>query len=197
MAVKVFVSYSHADDGLRAQLEEHFAQLRREGRIEAWTDRRIPPGGEWGAAIDEALEAAEIVLLLVSASFLDSDYCNDVELERALARHEAGTARVIPVIVRPCDWLTASFGKLQALPRDGKPVTGWEDRDEAWLDVVRGLRKQVTRPSAGAPPGGAGSPGLSGPRHDPRQSRRRAFRRSRRAPAGARGPGAAPAAGGR
>ncbi len=158
MPVHVFVSYSHSDDESRAQLEEHLAQLRREGHVEAWTDRRIPPGSEWGTAIDDALEAAEIVLLLVSSSFLASDYCNDVELERALARHEAGTARVIPVIVRPCDWTTASFAKLQALPRDGKPVSRWEDCDEAWLDVVRGIRKTVMRPAATA-----GAPDPSGP----------------------------------
>ena len=92
MAVKVFVSYSHADDELRSQLEEHLAQLHREGHVEAWTDRRIPPGDAWGTAIDEALETADVVLLLVSSAFLASEYCNDVELEQGsdLAVHLLG-----------------------------------------------------------------------------------------------------------
>ncbi len=144
MPVQVFISYSHTDTELRAELEEHLAPLQTEGHVTTWTDRRISPGETWETAIDDALETAEIVLLLVSSSFLASDYRQGVELKRALKRHGAGEARVIPVIVRPCDWHTTPFAELQVLPRDGKPGTTWTNRDEAWLDVVRGIREEVT-----------------------------------------------------
>src|SRR5262249_45089243 len=71
-------------------------------------------------------------------------YCRDVEIKRAMERHEAGTARVIPVILRPVDaWHTAPFGKLQALPEKGKAVTTWKNRDEAYADIARGIRQAV------------------------------------------------------
>ena len=76
--------------------------------------------------------------------------CYDKEMTRALERHKAGTARVIPVILRPVDWHTAPFGKLQALPRDGKPVTSWKSRDEAFVDIARGIREVVVSLAAGA-----------------------------------------------
>jgi hypothetical protein len=116
----IFFSYSHKDETLRDELEKHLAMLRREGAITAWHDRRIAAGENFGNAIDEALESAGIILLLVSSDFLSSDYCYSVEMKRALERHERGEATVIPIILRPCDWHSAPFGKLLALPTDGK-----------------------------------------------------------------------------
>jgi tetratricopeptide (TPR) repeat protein len=138
--IELFYSYSHKDEGLRDQLENHLAMLKRKGIIKGWHDRRISAGREWEGQIDEHLNSSDIILLLVSSDFLASDYCYDVEVKRAMERHEAGEARVIPVILRPCDWQSAPFGKLEALPKDVKPVTRWEDRDEAFLDVARGIR---------------------------------------------------------
>ena len=118
----VFFSYSHADEELRNELEKHLAGLLRQRVITTWHDRRIGPGDELHDQIDEQLNAADIVLLLVSADFLASDYCYDVEMARAMERHEGGEARVIPVILRSCDWHGAPFGTLMAVPPDGKPV---------------------------------------------------------------------------
>src|SRR5437016_5278541 len=114
--------------------------LKREGVISGWHDRRISAGQEWDGQIDSHLNSAEIILLLVSSDFLASNYCYDIEVKRAIERHEAGEARVIPIILRPCDWQTAPFGKVQVLPKDAKPVTRWEDRDEAFLNVATGIR---------------------------------------------------------
>ena len=100
-------------------------------------------GQQWADQISEHLESARIILLLVSSSFLASDYCYGKEMGRALEKHEAGEATVIPVIVRPCDWHGAPFGKLQSLPRDGKAVTSWANKDEAWTDVAKGIRRAV------------------------------------------------------
>jgi hypothetical protein len=141
--VQLFYSYSHKDERFRGQLETHLTLLRRQDLIRDWHFRKIPPGREWEGAIDQNLESAEIVLLLVSADFVGSDYCYDIELNRALDKHESGEARVIPVIIRPTDWTGTPFRKLQALPKDAKPVTKWANRDDAWLNIATGIRKVV------------------------------------------------------
>lgn len=142
MGVEIFFSYSHKDEALRDDLAKHLSILQRRGVIDAWYSRNIEAGVEWAADIDKQLNQSEIILLLVSSDFLASDYCYDVEVKRAMERHEAGDARVIPVIVRPVDWQDAPFGKLQALP-NGEPITKWADRDEALLDVVKGIKRTL------------------------------------------------------
>src|SRR5512135_68983 len=156
--ISLFYSYSHKDEALRDELETHLTLLRRQGVVRGWHDRCIPAGTEWAGQIDQHLEAADVILLLVSADFLASDYCYDKEMKRALERHGAGAARVIPVILRPCDWQSAPFWKLQALPKDGKPVTTWTDRDEAFTDIARGIREAVASLAAGAPDPSAPAP---------------------------------------
>jgi predicted ATPase len=143
--VEVFFSYSHRDEKLRDELEKHLSILKRQGVIAGWHDRKIGAGGEWARAIDDALGSASLILLLVSADFLASDYCYDVEMTRAMERHESGEARVIPILLHDCDWSAAPFGKLQALPTDAHPVTGrrWKNRAEAFADIARGIREAV------------------------------------------------------
>ena len=135
----VFFSYAHADEALRNELAKHLRLLERQGIIVGWHDRRILPGREWAGEIDAHLQTAHILLLLVSADFLASDYCYDVEVRHAMARHEAGEARVIPIILRAVDWQSAPFGSLQALPKDARPVRSWPDPDEAFQDIARGI----------------------------------------------------------
>lgn len=139
----MFCSYAHEDEGLRDDLEKHLSALKRTGVITSWHDRRIGPGREWTAKIDCHLNAAQIILLLVSADFLASDYCYDVEMRRAMERHREGAACVIPVILREVDWSDTPFAELQALPRDAKPVTSWANQDEAFADVARGIRQKA------------------------------------------------------
>ncbi|MCY4553967.1 MAG: TIR domain-containing protein [Candidatus Poribacteria bacterium] len=141
--VELFYSYSHRDEELREQLENHLSILRRQGVITDWHDRKIGAGREWEGEIHEHLNTAHIILLLVSADFLASDYCYDIEMNRAMERYRTGEARVIPIILRSVDWQEAPFGKLQALPRDVRPVTKWEDRDEAFTNIARGIKKVV------------------------------------------------------
>lgn len=120
--------------------------LKRQGAIEIWHDRRITAGKEFAGSIDNEIERADIILLLVSPDFLASDYCYDIEMTKAIERHHAGTAHVIPVILRPCDWRAAPFGKLLAAPRDGKPVTRWPDLDDAFLDVIHCIKEVLPKP---------------------------------------------------
>lgn len=143
MPIRLFYSYSHKDEKLREKLEEHLSLLQRQGVIAGWHDRKIGAGQEWKGAIDKYLNEAQIILLLVSSSFLASYYCYDVETKRAIERHDRGEARVIPIVLRKCDWHNAPFGKLQALPRDSKAITSWRNRDEAWTDVALGIRRAV------------------------------------------------------
>lgn len=139
--ITVFFAYSHRDEELRDELEIHLAMLKRDGVIGTWHDRRIDPGEHIPNTISRELEDAQIILLLVSAYFINSDYCYEKELQRAMEKHEAGSARVIPVILRPCDWQSAPFGQLKALPRDGKPVTKHPDQDDAFLEIAQAVRQ--------------------------------------------------------
>src|SRR5450755_439454 len=139
--ISMFISYAHEDEPLRKELEKHLSLLQRQGLVSTWQDRQITAGTKWAQEIDEHLKSASIILLLVSADFLASDYCYGVEMNRALERHEADQARVIPIALRPCDWKSAPFAHLQALPTDAKAITTWSNQDEARADVVAGLRK--------------------------------------------------------
>lgn len=149
----LFYSYSHKDETLRDELETHLSPLRREGIIRSWHDRRIGPGKDLEHEINSHLEEANVILLLVSPDFVASDYCYSKEVARALERHQAGEVRVVPVILRPVDWKKLPFGKLLALPKDAYPVTKWQNRDEAFLDVAQGIRHAVAelRQQASAP----------------------------------------------
>jgi|SRR5882724_3322312 len=138
--VGVFLAYSHRDEELRNELETHLALLKREKIIALWHDRRIGAGKDIDSTIHSEFEKCQIILLLVSSYFLNSDYCYDVEMTRAMERHREGSARVIPIILRPCDWKTAPFGKLKALPKDGKPVTKYPDQHDAFLEIAEGIR---------------------------------------------------------
>jgi hypothetical protein len=142
-SLTVFFSYSHKDELLRDELAKHLSLLQRDGTISAWHDRQISAGTEWANDIDANLNAADLILLLISSDFLASDYCHQVELKRAIERHDRGEARVIPIILRPCRWQSAWFSKLQLLPKNGEPVTKWADRDDAFTNIVEGIERAI------------------------------------------------------
>jgi len=141
---QVFYSYAREDEALLADLNAHLSLLIRQSLISTWSDRAIEPGHEWDRSIMEYLARADIILLMISSNFIESDFCWSNELKKAMERHDHGSARVIPVIIRPCDWKSAPFGKLQVLPSNGVPVTRWPDKDAAWLEVAKGIRNVIT-----------------------------------------------------
>ncbi len=146
--MKAFISYSQRDKRLREDFEKHLSNLGRAKVLQSWHDRKITAGSEWKGRIDHHLNSADIIFPLISADFMASDYCWDVELTRAVERHNKGEARVIPVLLRPVDWQDAPFAKFQVLPRNAKPVTTWRNRDAAFLDVITGIRiviNEITR----------------------------------------------------
>jgi O-acetyl-ADP-ribose deacetylase (regulator of RNase III) len=141
--VPVFISYSHDDERLRKKLGKHLSPLVRQGLISIWHDRMIRAGSNWEDDIDERLETARVVLLLVSSSFVDSGYCYGLEMKRALERRKRGEAEVIPVLLKPVSLRGLQLEKLQALPKDGRPATEWSNRDSAFVDITEGLRAVV------------------------------------------------------
>ena len=143
-ALDVFISYSHRDEGLKDELVNyHLKLLQREGKINTWQDRDIEAGAEWAAEIRTKLETADIVLLLITRHFLASDYCYETEMQRAVQRHDEGTARVIPIILETCSWMYSDFKHLQVLPKDGRPVTSWDNQADAFFDVEEGIRRVI------------------------------------------------------
>ena len=188
----VVFSYSHADQGLRDRLELALTMLKREGAIESFHDRRIEAGTDLDGKIFDELERADVILALVSPDFLASNYCYDRELARALERHREGSARLIPIVLRPCEWQRSPLAGIMALPTDGKPVTKFADQDDAFLEISTGIRTAIdgimaARLSAasGRPDAShAGSPGPPCPPGAPRVPRGGALsgRRRGRAP---------------
>ncbi len=142
--LKLFYCYAREVRTLRDELDVHLSSLKRQNLVTSWYDGEIGPGIEWEKEIDRQLRSAHIILLLITPHFIASDYCYGTEMTRALERHQDGTARVIPVILRRTFWDGAPFSQLQVLPTDAKPVTQWSDRDEAFWDITVGIHKAVT-----------------------------------------------------
>lgn len=137
---KAFVSYSHKDESFREEFENHLSTLKRQGLINVWNDRKIFAGEEIDNTINANLSSSSLVILLISSDFIASDYCYCKEFEYALDRQKRGEARVISIVLRPTDLTATPFMKLKLLPKDGKPISTWENRDAAWVDVVNGIR---------------------------------------------------------
>lgn len=141
--IEIFFSYAHEDEALMDTVRLQLVVRERIGEIVKWHDRMIPGGDEWRQRIDERIRTAHVILLFMSPHFLASRYCYEIEGQIALNRHRLRTARVIPVILRACDWTVTPFGELQALPRDGVPLTQWGDRDQASLEIARSIMDSI------------------------------------------------------
>jgi hypothetical protein len=139
--LRLFYSYAHEDTSLLARLRTHLAPLRRDRILTDWCDREIMAGTEWDSEISDRLGSSDIVVVLVSADLLESDYVHGRELGRALRMHRAGRVRVVPVIAKDCLWQTQPIGKLQVLPAGAKPITNWKPRDSAYVSVVAGIER--------------------------------------------------------
>ncbi|MBC7851126.1 MAG: toll/interleukin-1 receptor domain-containing protein [Chitinophagaceae bacterium] len=141
--LKLFISYSHEDEKLKNELDKHLIMLKRSDKIEVWNDRQLIAGEEWDSGIRNEMQHADIILLLISADFNNSEYIWKEELAHAMDRHAKGTARVVPVILRKCEWKDMPYSKLQALPRNAKPVSEYADKDDAFTEIAVGIRTLV------------------------------------------------------
>lgn len=161
--MKIFISYAREDEAFREELRKHLSGLLRQKIITDWHDRKLVAGQHWGREISAHLQASSVILLLVSPDFMASDYCWDVEMVHAFAMEKRGDAVLIPIVIRPVDFEDGPFSHLHALPRDRKPVSRWDDQDEAWVDVVKGIRAaigQLRTPSAAPPTSALSAPTL-------------------------------------
>lgn len=138
--IKLFYSYAHEDEKFRDELEKHLSILKRNRIITEWYDRQIKAGMEWESEINQNIEDADIILLLVSSDFLSSDYCYNIEMKKALRQFDSGKSRIVPIILRACRWELSPFSKLQVLPKDAKPVVLWQNQDKAWLNIVKSIQ---------------------------------------------------------
>ena len=147
--IDIFISYVERDEDLLAELQEHLLVMKRQYaerehyQIKIWHSGETLPGQDWKRSVEYHLVQAHIILLLVSIKFLSSELCYSIHIQPALDRHNANEACVIPVILRPCDWKHEAFGYLQPLPAHGKPVAKWKPRDDAYVNIIMGIRKAI------------------------------------------------------
>jgi hypothetical protein len=142
---RVFIAYSTQDESYREELEKQLSGLRRNGYIDTWSDCKITKGEPPDATSSESLLNARVILLLVSADSLASDYFHSAELKAAFLRYEQGEAIVIPIILRACNWQDTALAQLQALPSDDRPIEAWENIEEAWMNVSNGIKATIRR----------------------------------------------------
>ena len=148
MSLDAFISYSHADAKALEKLHKHLAILIREGALSAWSDHKLLPGAKFSAEIADALEKSGLFIALVSPDYLASNYCYEKEFREAERHAETSRLRIIPIIVEPCDWHSSPLGKYLALPKDVNPISEWTNENNAFLDVVTGLRRMLTNPTS-------------------------------------------------
>lgn len=139
----LYYCYASEDKLLRDELDKHLMTLKRQEQISTWHQGEIQPGTEWKHEISTHLQQSDIILLLISPDFFASEEVYREEMTQAFARHERHQALVIPVLLRPTDWEGTPVNKLQTLPINGKPITQWDNRDEAFLQITQGIRNAI------------------------------------------------------
>jgi hypothetical protein len=147
--VEVVIFHSPKDDDMREELETHLALLRRGKVISSFSARSIELGADKAQEVAAHVASARVFLVLISPSFLASDFYDGPEFTQAVARGDRGEAIVVSIYLKTCDWATTSLHRLQGLPRDGVPVAK-RDHDEAFTEVARELRHLVEKLPKGA-----------------------------------------------
>lgn len=139
----VFYCYAHEDQLFRDQLEQHLSNLKRFYHLRTWSAHQIAPGENWQSVLEEKLQTADLIFLLISPAFMASDYCYTKEMDHALARHNRGEARAIPILLRPVHWKNAPFSTIQMLPKGALPVASWHNSDDAFYSIVLGIEEII------------------------------------------------------
>lgn len=140
----IFLSYAHDDENLMDCVRKQLVIYDRQNKIRKWWDRKLTAGASLHSEIDQHLQEADVILLFISPSFFDSDYCYDGEMQQALRQHAEQRSVAIPVILRPCEWASSPLGGLLAFPTDGRPLTTWPNHDEGAKNVADGVMRAVT-----------------------------------------------------
>jgi tetratricopeptide (TPR) repeat protein len=140
--IALFYSYAHTatDERFQQQLERRLALLQRDGVIDTWHFRKIVPGADWKQAIDHHLRKATLILLLISPDFIASNDQYDIEMKQAMEQQRKGESRVLPIIIRPVDWSSTPFARLQTLPLDTRPVAAYPNRDDVYQEITECIK---------------------------------------------------------
>ena len=141
--VKIFFSYARADREICDRLIDHLSPLEATGDAALWRDHTVAYGENFEVSIRQKLNAADIILLLISSSYLGSDFCYNTEVPIALERSETDNATVIPIILRAVDWEGLPFSHLSVLPPNGQPIEAWGMEAEALTAVAKGIKERI------------------------------------------------------
>lgn len=142
--ISTYIAYANEDEDLKERLECAINLLVRRNIITLSSHRSVTPGKNWETHIAQAIESAKLILVLCSPDFFNNEWCYEYEIKRAIQQHKSQQSVVIPIVARPCNLDSLDdLIKNQWLPRNGTPVTRWQDQDEAWLDVCRGVNRAV------------------------------------------------------
>jgi TIR domain len=143
VAVTVLLCYARdpEDEGMARELKKHLSILTHDGTIEVWDYGSISPGTDWQQQMSTYLADAQMILLLISSSFIASRYYYAEVMRKAIERHERKQARIIPVLLRPVYWRKSPLDRLKALPDDERPISSWADHDEAYTNVAYGVAR--------------------------------------------------------
>ncbi len=141
--MEAFISYSHRDEQYLERLKVHLTQAKRDGLISDWTDQEITTGSNLDNSIANVLLSSQLFIAIVSPDYIASNYCYEKEFSSALKMQEEGRLIIVPIIVEPCDWQNTPFGKLKAIPKDGKPISEYTNMNVAFLNVVDELRRLI------------------------------------------------------
>lgn len=144
LKLKAFISYSHKDMGEKRILLEHFTSINKLFNIEVWHDGRIDAGGEIASEVLNELETSNIVLLLISSSFINSDFCYNIELKKSIERSKRKNCIVIPIILKKTSLNEAMpFYSLKSLPTDRKPISSFRPKNDGYVDVIDGITSML------------------------------------------------------
>lgn len=146
MPKRVFIAYDDADEAHLKALTKHLKSLEKNGQLQTWSVNQTIVGSNEQQVLDQKLSEAEVVLLLISVDFVNSDTCVEHILKVAVDKHNEGLAQVVPIYVRPCDCEGMAFENLKALPNDTTQpqyVAQWQSKDSAWLNVAKGIKESL------------------------------------------------------
>ena len=141
--IRLFVSYSRKDKDICDRVVNHLSPLESSGRVDIWRDTDILPGGQWNREIEQQINAADIILLLISSNFTSSDFCYKKEMPIALKRERNKEAIVIPILIKDVNWQGLPFAYLDMLPENMTPVVDSGREDTLLSEISKGIEARV------------------------------------------------------
>lgn len=145
LKVNIFISYAHEDLLFKKELDKFLIGLKKSDQIQVWEDEQIKGGTEWNEEIKKQLTKADIIILLISIDFLNSNYIWKTELKTAMERHESEAAVVIPIIARSADWSDMPFRKLQGIPKNGQTIEESIYKDKVYTEISKEIKEVVNK----------------------------------------------------